>query len=158
MHECCHTIGIGDRPAVGEGLVGGLDRAQVVEAIHHQAVRLMRVVAEVNARHRIARSMSRSTELTIIGAKAPEVGRGRAARRRGDLVGSVADAVPRVKPEDRLHRTSWRPMGRWHVSQAVRRRVPEALGVGRADVVPDVGQVEVVGARVGPVDDVRAPS
>ena len=67
-------------------------------------------------------------------------------RDRRDLLRAIADAVV----VERLRTPG--PVG---VLQLVRRGVPEVLVVGRRGGVPDVGQVEVVGARVRPVDDRR---
>lgn len=76
------------------------------------------------------------------------VGRGRATPRRGlDRVGAVADevvVVGQVTP------------GAAGVLQLIARVVPEALVPGRRHVVPDVGDVEIIGAGQRPPDDVGA--
>ena len=80
--------------------------------------------------------------LVVAAAIAIDMG-GDGAAHIHDLVGPVADIV---MIEDEV------APGAVGILQAAGGGVPEGLVVGRGDVVPDVGEVEIIGAGVGAPD------
>lgn len=93
-----------------------------------------RVIDELAGRLRADRNANQAVARRAV---VEHLGRCRAARRRCDMMRAVADAVV----VERLRAP--RPV---RVLQPVVARVPERLIVRRRDIVPDVREIEIVGA------------